>query len=303
MTLTQLATFRTLARELHFTRTAEALHLTQPAVSQHLAALTEHFGVVLVDRIGRVTRLTDAGRFLAARAEIVLGSIEALEHDMREFADARAGELRLGATVTIGAYALPEIVARFRAVAPAIRLDVTIANTTATIDALRSGRIGFALVEGPLAGDDLTIEAYAIDELLLVVPLAHAFASRREAIDPAELAGEAFVVREPGSGTREQVDRALADAGVAANVALTLPTGEGIVRAVACGIGIAIISRLVAEDAIRNGRVVHVALRNATLTRTFRFVTMRDHALSPAARAFIAVLRAATSRSEDRSVT
>lgn len=116
--LVQLETFRRLAQEANFTRTAELLNLTQPAVTQHVRALQDHFRVKLVDLVGRRTVLTDAGRFLAARAELLLGNVAALEREMREFADVRAGELRIGATLTIGTYQLPEVVARFHATFP-----------------------------------------------------------------------------------------------------------------------------------------------------------------------------------------
>lgn len=291
--LIQLQTFRRLATEENFTRTAELLNLTQPAVTQHVRALQDHFRVKLVDLVGRKTVLTDAGRFLAARAEVLLGNVEALEREMREFADLRAGELRIGATVTIGTYALPDLVARFRAVAPAVRLHVDVENTQSMALAVKAGRVSLALVEGPLVDDDLTIEPYADDELVLIVAPNHRFASGRKRIVVRDLSGEPFVYREDGSGTRAQIERALAAIDVAPNVVLTLPTGEGIVRAVELGIGVAFVSRLVADAPVRDGRVVRVALRDFELTRTFRAVRLRRQTPSPAALAFGALLREA----------
>ncbi len=141
LNLTQLETFRKLAVEENFTRTAELLNLTQPAVTQHVRALQEHFHVKLVDLVGRKTVLTDAGRFLAARAELLLGNVAALEREMHEFADVRAGELRIGATLTIGTYVLPELVARFRTTHPSIVLRVEIENTRAMALAVKAGRV------------------------------------------------------------------------------------------------------------------------------------------------------------------
>jgi len=168
LNLIQLETFRRLARETNFTRTAESLNLTQPAVTHHVRALQDHFRVKLVDLVGRRTVLTDAGLFLAERAERLLGNVEALEREMREFADVRAGELRIGATVTIGAYALPEIVARFNAAFPAMHLRVEVGNTEAMALAVKAGRVSLALVEGPLDDADLEIEPFADDALVLV---------------------------------------------------------------------------------------------------------------------------------------
>jgi DNA-binding transcriptional LysR family regulator len=284
--LIQLETFRRLAQEENFTRTAELLNLTQPAVTQHVRALQEHFRVKLVDLVGRRTVLTDAGRFLAARAELLLGSVAALEREMREFADVRAGELRIGATLTIGTYRLPEIVARFRAAFPKIGLHVEVENTQAMAFAVKAGRVSLALVEGPLADDELDIEPYADDELVLVVPLAHPLAQRTKPIRAVELADVPFVFREEGSGTRAQVERALETVGVRPNVALSLPNGEGIVRAVELGIGVAIVSRIVVEALVRAGRIAQVRVRDLELRRTFRLVRLRRQTPSPAALAF-----------------
>ncbi|GAC1524046.1 MAG: selenium metabolism-associated LysR family transcriptional regulator [Vulcanimicrobiaceae bacterium] len=289
--LIQLETFRRLAAEENFTRTAEQLNLTQPAVTQHVRALQEHFRVKLVDLVGRRTVLTDAGRFLAARAELLLGNVEALEREMREFADVRAGELRIGATVTIGTYALPDLVARFRATSPGVRLRVEVENTQAMALAVKAGRVSLALVEGPLVDDDLEIEAYADDELVLVVAPGHPFARERARVAANDLIDEPFIVREEGSGTRTQVERALAAVDIEPHVALTLPTGEGIVRAVELRIGIAIVSRLVAETPVRDGRIVCVPLVDLEFKRTFRSVRLRRQTASPAALAFLALVR------------
>jgi DNA-binding transcriptional LysR family regulator len=295
--LVQLETFRRLAQEENFTRTAELLNLTQPAITQHVRALQQHYGLKLVDLVGRRTVLTDAGRFLAARAELLLGNVAALEREMREFADVRAGELRIGATVTIGTYRLPEFVARFAASFPAVRLRVEVENTHAMAFAVKAGRVSLALVEGPLADAELDIEPYANDELVLIVPRSHAFAERKRPIRASELANAAFVFREEGSGTRAQVERALFAAGVEPNVALTLPSGEGIVRAVELGIGVAIVSQIVAEDPVRAGRIALVHVRDLELSRTFRIVRLRRQTPSPAALAFAALVR----RVDDRA--
>ena len=294
--LIQLETFRILARELNFTRTAEALELTQPAVTQHVRALQRNFGVALVDLVGHRTVLTDAGSFLAERAELLLGNVDALERDMREFADVRAGELRLGATVTIGTYALPELVVRFARLHPGVRLRVEIENTEATARAVKSGRVSLALVEGPLADEELDISPYADDELLLVAPPSHSFAKRRKPIAAADLAGMAFVARESGSGTRAQVHDGLRRAGIDPKIALALPTGEGIVRAVELGIGMAFLSRLVVDAPIAQGRITAISLRDLTFKRTFRIVRLRRQTPSPAALAFIEMLDPARRR-------
>lgn len=274
--LIQLETFRRLALEKNFTRTAEYLNLTQPAVTQHIRALQEHFRVKFVNVVSRKTTLTDAGRFLADRVETLRGTIDVLERDMREFADVRASELRIGATVTIGAYALPKIVARFRASYPDLRLLVDVQNTADTALSVKLGRVSLALVEGPLEDETLDIEPYTDDELVLVLPATHRFARRRSQIEIAKLAQLAFIFREEGSGTRRQVESALLEVGIVPEITLTLPTGEGIMRSVELGTGAAIVSQLVAADCLHAGRVARVRVRGLQLHRTFRIVRLRS---------------------------
>ncbi len=288
--LIQLQTFHRLAGEGSYTRTAELLHVTQPAVTQHVRALQEHFSVQLVDLVGRRTVLTEAGRFLAARAELLLGNVAALEREMREFADVRAGELRIGATVSIGTYTLPALVAQFRVQHAAIKLRVEVANTREIALAVKAGRISLALVEGPLADDDLDIRAYADDELILIAAPGHRFVGRRRAVKARELEAIPFVSREEGSGTRTQVQAALSALNVVPDIVLTLPTGEGIVRAVELGVGVAIVSKLVAAAPLRDGRVNAVPLHDLSFRRTLRVARLRRQTPSPAALAFAALL-------------
>ncbi len=291
LSLTQLETFALLAQDAHFSRAAERLGLTQPAVTQQVASLQEHFGVKLAERVGRRTVLTDAGHFLAERSAVLIGNATALEREMREFADIRAGELRVGATVTIGTSMLPDLIARFRASFPAVRLRVEVENTAAMAAAVRAGRVSLALVEGPLSDtEDLVVEPYADDELVLIASRSHPIARHPRRLASAGLAGLPFVFREEGSGTRAQAERALRDAGIVPNVALTLASSEAIVRAVELDLGIAIVSRMAVTAALRAKRVVEVEISDLSLSRTLRIVRMRDRTPSPAALAFIAVV-------------
>jgi DNA-binding transcriptional LysR family regulator len=285
LNLTQLATFARVARERSFTRAAAELHLTQPAVTQQIRALERDLGVRLVDVVARRATLTEAGAMLAERADRLLAQADAVRRDLRDVAEARGGTLRLGATVTIGGWVLPHLLARFRDERPGVAVDVRIANT-ATIGGLaREGTVSLALVEGDLDDAELAIEPFADDALVLIVAASHPFA-RREAIAVDALADQPFVAREEGSGTREQFERALRGAGVVPRVVLALPAGEGIVRAVASGIGIAVVSQLVVADAVQAKTVVQVGVRGVDLRRRFTLVRRRWHTPSASVLAF-----------------
>jgi DNA-binding transcriptional LysR family regulator len=291
LTLSQLETMRRLAKLGSFTRTAESLNLTQPAVTQHVKALQAHFGTRLFDLDGRRPILTDAGAFLASRAGELLDNLAALERDMRAFASAQIGTLELGATVTIGNYALLPQLARFRAQQPAANVNLRIANTAEMALDVKLRRVHLALVEGRVDDPDLLEEPYAMDELVLIVPRSGHRFSRRKSILSRDLSGEAFVARELGSGTRMLAERALRDAGVVPQIELSLSSGEGVARAVEAGLGIGILSHLVVERAVAAGRIAAVPIRDIDLRRTLRIVHLRGRTLSPQAVRFIEFLR------------
>jgi DNA-binding transcriptional LysR family regulator len=151
------------------------------------------------------------------------------------------------------------------------------------------GRISLALVEGDVAGEDLEILPFADDELILIAAPGHPLTGR-QTVRAADLVNEPFVSREEGSGTRALFQRGLRAAGIEPRIVLALPTSEGIVRAVRRGLGFAMISRLVAADALERREVVRIAIRGVDLRRTFRLVRRRLRTPSPAARRFAELL-------------
>ncbi|MEO6990126.1 MAG: LysR family transcriptional regulator [Candidatus Baltobacteraceae bacterium] len=290
ITLAQLHTFWRLSELGNFTRTAEELELTQPAVALQVRSLSEHFGVPLVDIVKRRPVLTDAGRFLAHRSRTVLDDVHTLEREMEEFASAKAGRLLLGATLTIGNYAIAPLLAAFQAQHPDANVNVHIANASRLAAHLKGGRIGVALAVGAIEDPAFEIVPFAEDRLVLVVPASgHPF-SKRRSILAADLAEEKFVAREAGSATRIIAERELAARGVQIHTQLVVPSLEGVSRAVEAGLGIAILSWLVVERAVEEGRLHVVEIRDVDLRRTFKIARLRERTLSPIAAEFVKFL-------------
>jgi DNA-binding transcriptional LysR family regulator len=287
--LAQLGSFAALARERNYSRVAEAAGLTQPAVAHQIRALERDFGVRLVEPGGRRVELTEAGTFLAERATLVLDAAAALERDVRDYADAAAGRLYLGATLTIGSTLLPDALARFASAHPAVAVEVEIANTAAIAAMLRSGTLSAALIEGFVDDPALTVEPFYDDELVLIAPPRHPLADSGP-VTFAALRDAAYITRERGSGTRALFERALATHGIAPRIVLAIPSGEGVVRAVADGLGIAAVSRLVCAAAIASGHVAALDAPQLDLRRSLVFVTRAGRARSPAVAAFRALL-------------
>jgi DNA-binding transcriptional LysR family regulator len=232
LALPQLRTFSRLAQQGSFTRTATALGLSQPAVSQHVRSLERHFGIQLVDLIGRRVALTAAGQLLADRADRILEGIAATEREMRHYGDAETGELRLGSTITIGSYTLTPLLQRFRAKHPGIVISVMLQNTRRIAAMVKGRELELALVEGSYEDEELESVPYAEDRLSLVVPPNHKFTRVRQPIAVRSLADEPFIAREAGSSNRTIVDTALSNAGVVPRIILELGSAEATARAV-----------------------------------------------------------------------
>jgi DNA-binding transcriptional LysR family regulator len=243
----------------------------------------------LFERAGRATRLTAAGAALFARARELFAVAQTAEEELRALRGLEGGVLRVGASTTIATWLLPPYLARFREAHPGVALHVSSANTRSIAHALLERRLDIALVEGPVRHPRIEVVPWREDELVIIAPVTHHLARRRN-IRLTSIAGEPFIVREPGSGTRRVAERALAAQGVEIRVALQLGSTEAIKQAVAAGLGLAIVSRFAAADQVALGRLAAIGVREAALGRTLTELRVRGRAPGPAAQTFREVL-------------
>ncbi len=286
ITISQIEALRSVARTGSFTRAARSLRVTQPAVSQQIAALQRALGVQLIEIVRNRPVLTDAGRFVAERAEMVSRELDRLVRETADYRHAERGSLDLAATLTVGNYLLPKVLAGFMRDRPKIVPRVDVVNTTAVARLVRDGDVHLGLVEGRIDDEAFTICPFARDRMALVVPVrGHPF-SKRASVRAEELDGIAFVSRERGSGTRDLGYELLLERGVRPNLVIELPGGEAIARAVEAGLGLAILSERVVERALAMKTVRIIPVSDLVLDRVFSLVHLRDRTLPPLARAF-----------------
>ena len=258
------------------------LGLTQPAVSNHLHTLEKRFEVALLVRGGRV-RATPAGECLANHARRVLEEISNLEEDMAHYS-APHGRLVIGASTTPGEVLVPHVAAEFSARYPDVMLDVEIADTEDTVEALLEREVEVAIVGREVDQPSLNTRAIEQDELVLVVSAADPLGGSE--VDPGDLAERSFVMREQGSATRKTMEEGLATVGVAPRVAMELGSNAAVVGAVAKGAGSGVVpARTLGSDE----HVSQIHVRGLSLLRPFVLVVERGRALSPAGEAFAAL--------------
>lgn len=285
LNLHHLRVFARVAQEGGFTRAAQSLRLSQPAVSKAVRELERQTGVPLLERAGRATRLTAAGEALYARARELFAVEQSAEEELHALRGLSGGVLRVGASTTVATYLLFPYLARFRQANPRVELRVSSANTRAIARALLERRLDIALVEGPVRHPRIEVVPWRDDELVVICPPSHRFASKRS-IRLDDLAAEPLIVRERGSGTRKVAERALAACGVAPTVALQLGSTEAIKQAVAAGLGVAFVSRFAVEEQVKLGRIAAVRVREAAVGRMLTELRLRGRTPGPATVAF-----------------
>ena len=288
-----LRAFAAVVRAGSVTAGARALHRSQPAVSAAVRRLELAFGEPLLERGPRGVRLTPWGARLLPHAEALERLLAGVDELAREAAALAAGTLRLAASTTIATYWLPPLLADFHARHPALRLAVRTRNSREAIAELTTGEVDVALVEGPasswghLAPAAVAATPIHRDELVVVVRPEHPFAARQRLL-AADLDGVPWVGRERGSGSREVVERVLADAGVRPDVRIELSEPEAMKRAVRAGWGAAFLSRIAVADEVAAGELVVVPCAHPGLKRDFTLLHPPDALAGRAARAFTA---------------
>lgn len=256
MTLDQLRIFLAVAEYLHFTRAAETLYITQPAVSAAIQSLEEAYRVKLFHRIGRHIEITDAGRLLQVEAQKILEQVTLTERGLRELNDLQRGELKLGSSLTIGNYWLPDKISRFKQQYPGIWVNCTLGNAEEICEGTATGIFDLGLVTGevkPALQSVLEQDIVGSERILIVVGKIHPWFERSEILIE-ELATTAWVMRESGSGTQQLFEQALQNWGIEPaklNVVLVLSSSEMVKAVVESGVGIAAIPEIMIEKELQ----------------------------------------------------
>jgi DNA-binding transcriptional LysR family regulator len=291
MNLNQLRVFATVAEEGNVTRAARRLAISQPAVSKHLAELERTLQVQLCDRLPRGIRLTDAGRVLHEHAAQLLAVEAAAEADMAALVSGRRGTLSVGASTTIGSYLVPELFGAFKRRYEGVDLELQIANTQAIQAALLAGALDLALTEGFVGAGAVDVEVVAHDEMKIIVAPDHPWAKRRRRLGLDELGEAPIILRERGSGTRDVVEAALAERGLDIEPVMSLGSTEAVKNAVVAGLGVALVSELTVALELATGRLVSVEVEGLKIRRALHLLRLHGRRPSPAAAAFVGLLR------------
>jgi DNA-binding transcriptional LysR family regulator len=284
----QLEVFLTAARLENLSRAAERLAMSQSAASAALRDLEDQFGIRLFDRIGKRLQLNELGRSLQPRAEALLEQARELERSFVRHED--LGRLKVGATLTIGNYLAVGLLARYMSEQPGARVSLEVGNTARIAAAVASFELDVGLIEGELNAPELDVTTWREDELVVFCAPDHPLARRRRLGDD-DLRAATWIVREPGSGTRQAFDRAMHGLLPDLRILLELQHTEGIKRAVEEGLGLGCLSGITLADEFRLGSLVPLAVPHRDLTRRLYLILHREKYLSPGLKRWLALCR------------
>ncbi len=284
VTMTQLRALVAVAEGGTVQRAAERLNVSQPSVSAAVAGLGRELGVALLERDGRRSRLTAAGRAYLPHAEAVLGLLEQGGEAAREAVDEGGARIHVIAVNTAGEYLLPSAIQAYRDAAPSVQVLLEVGNRRDVIDRLRSHTADLGVAGRPPAGD-IVGRAFAHNELIVV------------GCDPdGELSAAPWLMRESGSGTRASLEGYLAAERIEPSERLTLGSNGALKQALLMGMGITLISRHAVARELDEGALFALPAPGTPLHRPFHVLMARTPTPRPAVRRFAAFLHSHAAR-------
>lgn len=286
----RVETFLAVCQTMNFTRAAEQLHITQPAVSQHIHALEEQYGAKLFRSQGKQLQLTESGRLFFRTAA-------AMHHDDLRLREALHQEntrrrLRFGATLTIGEYIMPGPLHRLLEREPDIQLYMLTANTQELLKLLDQGELDFAIVEGYFDKQAYDSLVYCTQRYIPVCSAEHPFSHPVRRLE--DLLEERLLVREPGSGTRNVLERALEVRNLSVrNFRRVTELGSlNLIKSLVCaGAGISFFYQPVVQRELEAGQLREIPLEDCSIYHDFTFLWRRGSLFAADYREIYSLLR------------
>jgi DNA-binding transcriptional LysR family regulator len=292
MDLHQIEIFCSLIKFRSFSKAAEALYLTQPTVSGHIKNLETELGIKLLDRIGKRAVPTEAGEVLFRSGLKLLTLRDQARDELKGLSGGVTGLLRIGASTIPGAYILPSFIGVFKKQHPDVSIHLDIGDTASVTEGVLRGDLHIGLVGARPLDAHLETHSYLKDELVIAVHPKHDWA-RKKNIAVEALAGEPFVLREKGSGTRQIMEERLNKAGIASddlNTVAVAGSSDAVRQSVKAGLGVSILSILAIQDDIETNRLAAVRIKGIPLERSFFIILLKGKSRSPLCRAFLEYL-------------
>ncbi|WP_428911458.1 LysR family transcriptional regulator [Niallia sp. Krafla_26] len=266
-----LKTFITLVEVKNFTKTAEILSMSQPNVSLHIKNLEREFQTTLIERSPKSLKITPTGDLLYDRAKQIITIYEQTKQEILEHHQLIKGELKIGASFTIGEYILPSLLIQLQTDFPELEIHVVIGNTEEIVELVRVLEVDIGLIEGQTNDKNISVNAFMKDELFIAASPHHPLAQKKK-VTISDLQNQVWVTREDGSGTREYFNHVMSVNGLKLKSLLTISSNQGIKEILINGYGLSLLSESVIKRDLQHGNLTIIQLKELAFSRTLSYV-------------------------------
>jgi len=294
MTLWQLKTFATVAREGSFTRAGKALNISQPSVSSLVISLQKELGVKLFDKLGMKPRLTEAGRRLLRLAEHTLATVDRIPEEMNDVKGFKTGRISIGGCSLAAAYGLPSTVQRFKKEYPGVEIDLTIDESGALEKLLLEGEMDLAVLSWPSRSRLLTTELWREEDIIVVASPEHPLTSKRT-VSLKLLSKEPLIVNLESRFVREIIEKQFAAKGMVFHPSVEVKTAsrprDAIKTSILSNLGIGFLAKSHIVGDLQAGRLKTLRIPELKLTRFMYITVHKNRKDRPLTQTFISLLR------------
>jgi DNA-binding transcriptional LysR family regulator len=277
---TLLRTFIEVARRGSFTLAAGSVHRTQAAVSTQMHVLEESAGLKLIDRAERPLRLTEAGHLFLEFAEETVNKAETLAIFLKELAGGVAGQVRIGASLSVGAYLLPRLLGKILKTYPKLQLDVFTQNREVVCDAVAQSRVDFGVVLSDEPPQNIQSIPLRAEPFYIVAAATHSLVGKRAATIQ-QLQETPFIVGMSNDYT-QMVDRMLRSIGIVRYpIGFRISNFEGRKECVRAGVGLTVLPKFTVVDEFKKHSLTSIKVKGFALSAPILLVENPRHLSSP----------------------
>lgn len=277
MTIKHLRVFNEVAESGKMSIAAAKFFLSQPTVSQIIKELEEHYGFLLFERLSKKLYITEEGKKLLSYSKQVVQQFDDLESKMLESANGQV--FRVGSTITVGSCLINDIIKEFKRIDDSVDVYSYVNNTQVVEEELLNANIDIALVEGIIKNHDLISMPVVDDYLVLVCSKDHPLAKTHD-FTVETLNNQRFVMREKGSGTREQFENYINKQGIKIKESVVASCPTAMIDAVIKQNCLGVLSVRLVQDQIKDGSIIVLKNKDFIWNRSFSVVYHKNKFVS-----------------------
>jgi DNA-binding transcriptional LysR family regulator len=290
--LRQLKAYITVVENKSFTRAAKILFMTQPAISAQIKSLEDRLDVQLIERNDKNVIMTDAGEMFYIEAQKIMSLYDGFVEAVNDLKGVRRGKLFLAASTIPGDYIIPKFIGGFKQIYPGIDISLKISDTGLVAEQLNCRTADIGILGAAIKLDTLQLEEFIKDEMILIGPVGKE--ESQQEISLEDLLESSFVLREQNSGTRMAFAEKIKEKGIdpkKLKVIMELGSTRAIITAVENGLGISVVSRIAAKNALELGKIREIRIKDMSLHRSLYLAWNKNKYHTYAFKAFLNYLQ------------